>query len=58
MFLVSFSQASRKVDISLKKVEFFFPFCFCPPKFGPVLCLNLVKGEICAEFLFVSLFFL
>ena len=35
------------------KVEFFLAFGFCPPKFGPVVC-----GEICAELLFVCLFFL
>ena len=43
---------------SLKKVEFFLPFGFCPSKFAPVTCVYFVKGEICAEFLFVCLFFL
>ena len=40
------------------KVEFFFPFCFCPPKFGPVVCVSFLSGEICAEVLFVWLIFL
>ena len=35
--------------------EFFLPFGFCLPKFGPVLCVSFVQGEICAEF-FVCLF--
>ena len=35
------------------KAEFFLPFGFCPSKFAPVICVSLVKGEICAEFLFV-----
>ena len=46
MFEFSFSQA-------LRKVEFFFPFGFCDPKVGPVVCVSFVQGEICAEFLFV-----
>ena len=39
-------------------VEFFLPFGFCPTKVGPVVCVSFLKGEICAEFLFVCLFFL
>ena len=39
--------------LSLKKVEFFHPFGFCPPKVGPVVCVSFAYGEICAEFLFV-----
>ena len=35
------------------KAEFFLPFVFCSPKFGPVACVSFVWGEICAEFLFV-----
>ena len=42
MFEVSFSQASRLNS---------FPFGFCSPKVGPVVCVGY--GEICAEFLFV-----
>ena len=37
----------------MKKVEFFLPFGFCPPKVGPVVCVSFVEGEICAEFFFV-----
>ena len=56
VFEVSFSQASRKVEFfSLKEVEFFLPFGFCPPKVGPVVCLSFVQGEICVEFLLVCL---
>ena len=39
--------------LSLKKTEFFLPFGFCPPKFGPVVCVSFLQGVICAEFLFV-----
>ena len=35
------------------KVEFFLPFGFLLPKFGPMACVSLVDDEICAEFLFV-----
>ena len=35
------------------RVEFFLPFSFCPLKVGPVVCVNFIEGEICAEFLFV-----
>jgi len=28
--------------LSLKKVEFFLPFCFCPSKVGPLVCVNFV----------------
>ena len=42
--------------ISLKKVEFFLPFGFFPPKVGPVVCVNFIYGEICADFF--CLFFL
>ena len=37
------------------RVEFFLPFGFCPSKAGLVVCVNFLKGEICAEFLFVCL---
>ena len=49
MFEFSFSQA-------LRKVEFFFPFGFCLPNVGAVVCVSFVQGEICAETLFVCLF--
>ena len=40
------------------KIGFFLPFGFCPPKVGPVVSVSFLWGEICAEFLFVCLFFL
>ena len=39
--------------LSLKKVEFFLPFGFCPPKVGPGVCVSFIEGKICAELLFV-----
>ena len=39
--------------ISLMKVEFFLPFDFCLPEFGPVVCVSLIYGEISPGFLFV-----
>ena len=38
------------------KVEFFLPFCFFPPKVGPVVCISFMEGEICAELLFLCFF--
>ena len=41
------------------KVEFFLPFGFCPPKFGPGVCASLYKVRFVLSFcLFVCLFFL
>ena len=37
---------------------FFLPFGLCPPKVGPMGCVSFIYGEICAELLFVCLFFL
>ena len=34
----------------------YLPFGFCPPKIGPVVCVNFMLGEICVEVLFVCLF--
>ena len=39
-------------------VAFLLPLGFCPPKAGPVVCVSFLSGEVCAEFLFVCLFFL
>ena len=39
------------------KVESFLHFCFCPPNFGPVICVNFVQGEIGAESLVVVVVF-
>ena len=49
VFEVSFSQASR--------LNVILPFGFCPPEVGPGVCVSFVQGEICAQFLFVCLFF-
>ena len=29
----------------MKKVVFFPPFVFCPPKVGPVVCVSFLQGE-------------
>ena len=56
VFGVSFSQAQGKLILSLKKIEFFLPFGFCPPKVGLVVCTNFLQDDIGAEFLFVCFF--
>ena len=53
-----FPRLQKSLILSLKKVEFFLPFGFCPPKDGPVVCVSFIYSEISAEFLFVCLFFL
>ena len=53
-----FSGFKENWSSSLKKVEFFLPFGFCPANVGPVVCVSFIEGEICAEFLFFCLFFL
>ena len=47
MFEVSFSRASR--------LNSFFLW-FLPSNVGPLVYVSFLKGEICAEFLFVCLF--
>ena len=43
--------------LSLKKVEFFLPFGFCPPKVGPVVCVSFYRVRFVLSFcLFVCLF--
>ena len=32
----------ERIQLSLKKVEFFFPFGFYPPKIGPVACVSFI----------------
>ena len=50
MFEVSFYKIQGLI-ISLTKLEYFLPFGFCLPEFGPVVCVSLIHGEISPGFL-------
>jgi len=44
--------------ISLKKVEFFLPFGFCPPKVGPMVCVSLYRIRFVLSFVCLFVFLL